>query len=388
MGTYFYWNPSKEIFILPFVNWPILWYSLFFAVGFIVGIFIFNYLLKRYLLNYPHFSNDDISHSDLLLKILKSPQNRQMGAISKKILNSIKDKEEKDLTNLEKFLVIRTFNNFIDDDSIKKLDGDIKFDKSQFIQPLRSKKRLFLEKMCYPCVITINHLSSLITDKFAICMLLATIVGARLGHLLFYEDFANYLSNPLEILKIWEGGLASHGAAVAIIIMVFLFSMYLQKKSHPISWLNLLDLVAVPTAFAAIFIRIGNFFNQEIVGIKSLLPWAIIFGNPADGSLVIPRHPVQLYEALFYALVFVILLYLSRKPKFFLKGGKLIGLFLFMIFSFRFFIEFYKVKQSVLLGHHSIILMGQYLSIPFIVLGIVLFYFDESKQKIKSLKDS
>jgi phosphatidylglycerol---prolipoprotein diacylglyceryl transferase len=388
VGTYFYWNPSKEIFILPFVNWPILWYSLFFAVGFIVGIFIFNYLLKRYLLNYPHFSNDDISHSDLLLKILKSPQNRQMGAISKKILNSIKDKEEKDLTNLEKFLVIRTFNNFIDDDSIKKLDGDIKFDKSQFIQPLRSKKRLFLEKMCYPCVITINHLSSLITDKFAICMLLATIVGARLGHLLFYEDFANYLSNPLEILKIWEGGLASHGAAVAIIIMVFLFSMYLQKKSHPISWLNLLDLVAVPTAFAAIFIRIGNFFNQEIVGIKSLLPWAIIFGNPADGSLVIPRHPVQLYEALFYALVFVILLYLSRKPKFFLKGGKLIGLFLFMIFSFRFFIEFYKVKQSVLLGHHSIILMGQYLSIPFIVLGIVLFYFDESKQKIKSLKDS
>jgi prolipoprotein diacylglyceryl transferase len=207
-------------------------------------------------------------------------------------------------------------------------------------------------------------------------MVFATIIGARLGHIIFYENFKNYLLNPLKIFKVWEGGLASHGAALFIIIFLYILSLKLKKEK--ITFINLLDLIAVPTAFAGFCIRIGNFFNQEIIGKKTTVFFAVVFGSPSNQAAIFPRHPAQLYEAFFYLLLFFFLFFLAYRSEIFLKKGKMIGYFLIFTFSFRFFIEFYKIQESVILKN-SFFLMGQYLSIPFILLGI---FFLLKKEKI------
>lgn len=212
----------------------------------------------------------------------------------------------------------------------------------------------------------------LIADRLTIYMVIGTIVGARLGHFLFYESPVVYLKHPLEIIQIWRGGLASHGAAVGIIFALILFSYRIRPLALGLSWVRLLDFVSVPTAFAAFCIRIGNFVNQEILGTPTHLPWAVIFGHPIDGSAPIPRHPVQLYEAFFYLAVFFLLWRLSFKPAFLTVQGKLIGLFLILVFSFRLLIEFFKIEQSQILSTSSFT-MGQILSIPAILLGIILY---------------
>lgn len=268
--SYFYWDPKPEIFILPVVHWPILWYGLLFALGFAVGFPLFVGTLTRYL-----------------------GKDQRATAV-------------------------------------------------------------------------------LIADRMTIYMVIGTIIGARLGHFLFYENPAIYLKHPLEIIQIWRGGLASHGAAVGIIFALMLFSYRARPIAMGLTWVRLLDLVSIPTAFAAFCIRIGNFVNQEILGTPTHLPWAVIFGHPADGSPPIPRHPVQLYEALFYLAVFFFLWRLSFKSAFLAAQGKLIGLFLILVFSFRLLIEFLKLEQSQLLSA-SLFTMGQILSIPVILLGIILY---------------
>ncbi len=211
-----------------------------------------------------------------------------------------------------------------------------------------------------------------ITDRLTLYMILGTIIGARLGHFLFYEHPQNYLSDPWEIFRIWEGGLASHGAAVGIILSLALFSYRLRSSEPSLTLLRLLDFVSVPTAFAACLIRIGNFINQEILGSPSSLPWAVQFGHPADRSLPIPRHPVQIYEALFYLCVFFLLWRLTFKKSFLHNQGRLIGLFLILVFGFRFLIEFIKTEQSHLLSSCPLT-MGQWLSIPAVIAGGALW---------------
>jgi len=197
-------------------------------------------------------------------------------------------------------------------------------------------------------------------DKLSITMIISTVVGARLGHCLFYEP-EYYLSNPIAILKIWEGGLASHGAAIAILIGLFLY----VRNQKDISLLWLLDRIVIVIPLAGALIRLGNFFNSEIYGIPTDVPWAVIFQKVDD----IPRHPVQLYESFSYLIIFIIL-YFTYKRKFTeLKPGFSFGLFLVSVFGARFFIEFFKSLQSNLeLGMP--IRMGQILSIPFIIIGI------------------
>jgi phosphatidylglycerol---prolipoprotein diacylglyceryl transferase len=213
----------------------------------------------------------------------------------------------------------------------------------------------------------------LITDRITLYMILGTVIGARLGHFLFYEHPADYLKDPFEIFRIWKGGLASHGAALGIIIALVLFSYRIRSIAPSLDWVRLLDFVCVPAALAGGCIRIGNFINQEILGTPANLPWAVVFGHPADRSLPIPRHPVQIYESLFYFLVFFILWRLSYKQSFLEARGKLIGLFLVLVFGFRFFIEFLKNEQSRLLNS-PVLNMGQILSIPVVIAGL-LFYF-------------
>jgi prolipoprotein diacylglyceryl transferase len=194
-------------------------------------------------------------------------------------------------------------------------------------------------------------------------MMLGTIIGARLGHCLFYEP-EYYLSHPLEILFIWKGGLASHGGSIGVLIAVWLY-----KRKHPDQgYIWLADRLSIAVAFTAACIRIGNFFNSEILGKPSDLPWAIVFKYAGE---TVPRHPAMLYEALSYLILtgLLLILYKVKEGK---KRGQMIGLMLFWIFTSRFFIEFYKENQ-VAFENELPLNMGQILSIPFIILGLLAF---------------
>lgn len=206
-------------------------------------------------------------------------------------------------------------------------------------------------------------------DELSMYMLISTVVGARLGHVLFYEP-ASYLAHPLDILKIWEGGLASHGAAIGIIFALYLFS---RKTRQPFLWV--IDRVVIVVALSGFFIRTGNLFNSEIYGNVTSLPWGFIFQHVGETS---PRHPTQIYEGLCYLGLFFFLLWYyfqkNGKP----RPGFLFGMFLVVLFSFRLLIEFIKEPQ-VNFENSMALNMGQLLSIPFIVAGIVIL---ARKQKI------
>lgn len=207
-------------------------------------------------------------------------------------------------------------------------------------------------------------------DKIFIYMVLGAVLGARLGHCLFYDP-AYYLSNPIEILKIWEGGLASHGGAVGMLIAMYVYA----KQTSDINFLWLLDRMTLVIALGAFFIRGGNFFNSEIIGIPTNIPWAIVFSRVDS----LPRHPAQLYEAAVYLSLFILLLFLYLKHREKLKPGFMMGLLMVIIFGSRFLIEFVKIPQE----HFTPILnlnMGQWLSIPVVVLGL---YFMFSKERVK-----
>jgi len=193
-------------------------------------------------------------------------------------------------------------------------------------------------------------------------MILGTVLGARLGHCFFYNP-AYYLANPLEILQVWKGGLASHGAAIGILLSLYLF----VKKHKEYDYLWILDRIVITVALGGFFIRMGNLFNSEIIGTPTNVPWAFVFAS-VDG---VPRHPAQLYEAIAYLIVFIFLLiyYFRKSGKF--KNGLLLGLFLILVFGFRFFIEFIKEDQTYF-EKGWLLNMGQLLSIPFVLLGFYL----------------
>jgi phosphatidylglycerol---prolipoprotein diacylglyceryl transferase len=190
---------------------------------------------------------------------------------------------------------------------------------------------------------------------------IGVVAGARLGHCLFYSP-EYYLTNPVEILKIWEGGLASHGAAAGILIALMLF----VRRTPGVSFFWVTDHVSIVIPLAAIFVRLGNFVNSEILGLPSDLPWAVVFERIDS----IPRHPVQLYEALAYSSIFAVMILLYRR-RLGAKSGQLTGAMLTMLFSARFFLEFFKTGQSTL-DPSLPITMGQVLSIPLVLFGIWL----------------
>lgn len=218
--------------------------------------------------------------------------------------------------------------------------------------------------------------AKVIAEKTIFYVLVGTIVGARLGDLLFYQGLSEVMRDPLHVFKVWEGGLASHGGALGILTATLLLARKLR-----ISFLHLLDLIVIPTGFVAACIRVGNFFNQEILGKPTTLPWAVVFGHPADGSEPLPRHPVQLYEAFFYLILFITTWFVWKQVPAMRREGRMVGVFLILVFIFRFFIEFLKEEQSALVSG-SYLTMGQWLSIPFVLLGIYLLLRKNSKRKI------
>ena len=218
-----------------------------------------------------------------------------------------------------------------------------------------------------------ENISQEVLDKVTIYVAVGTILGARLGHCFFYEP-SYYLSNPSEILKIWHGGLASHGAAIGIILALWLFSRNIKK---PFLWI--LDRVAVVVALAGFFIRMGNLMNSEIYGIQTSLPWGFIFERNGE---TIPKHPTQIYEALAYLLIFILLylIYLRKKGQ--TQNGLLFSLFLILVFSARFFIEFLKEDQVGFEAGMNLN-MGQLLSIPLVLIGVIIWIvISRQKEKI------
>jgi prolipoprotein diacylglyceryl transferase len=199
-------------------------------------------------------------------------------------------------------------------------------------------------------------------DQLSMYMLIATVVGARLGHVLFYEPAA-YLAHPLDILKIWQGGLASHGAAIGIIAALYLFS---RKTRQPFFWV--IDRIVIVVALSGFFIRTGNLFNSEIYGNVTDLPWGFIFERAGE---TLPRHPTQIYEGLCYLILFFFLLWYYYKKDGKPRPGYLFGIFLIVVFGFRFIVEFIKEPQ-VEFETAMTLNMGQWLSIPLVIAGIVI----------------
>lgn len=221
----------------------------------------------------------------------------------------------------------------------------------------------------------LKALATLLTDRLALLVILGTVIGARLGHVFFYE-WSNYREHLLDIFKIWEGGLASHGAAVGILLALIIFVIWNRKSAPEMTFLVVLDAIVIPSALVGTFIRIGNFINQEILGKPTELPWGVIFKHPLNGGIPgIPLHPVQLYEAFFYLLVFGLLFWLWKRMPTKLGSGFFAGLFFLLIFGFRFFIEYLKLPQSTLIDESKLGNMGQLLSVPFIVVGIFLIIY-------------
>jgi len=200
-------------------------------------------------------------------------------------------------------------------------------------------------------------------ESLFIYLIVATVVGARLGHVLFY-GWDYYSQHPIEILFVWQGGLASHGGVLGIIIAMIIWSRNVSKRS--ILWV--LDRVVVPSIFVGALIRFGNLMNSEIYGMQTSLPWGFIFERNHE---TVAKHPTQIYESLSYLLTFGVLLYMYWKTKAKDYQGMLVGVFFIMVFTARFLVEFIKEDQEAFEATMSLN-MGQWLSIPFILAGITL----------------
>ncbi len=254
-----------------------------------------------------------------------------------------------------------------------------------------------------------------ITEKFLFWGVVAVLLGSRFGHCFFYEP-AKYLRNPIEIFFIWKGGLASHGATIGLILCLVLYA-----KKYKFSSLELMDRFAMPTTMGALFVRLGNFMNSEIVGREWTGPWALRFprytsinqssleqmraslrGVPYKAlgqelgfvAQPLPRHPSQLYEALGALIIFLLILLVDWRMKEKRPRGLLAGMFLLGYFSFRFVVEFFKefqvenflkmvpdpVNRVIHVQHTAGLTMGQWLSIPFACLGLGLIIFAFKKK--------
>ena len=212
-------------------------------------------------------------------------------------------------------------------------------------------------------------------DKLFIYVIIATIIGARLGHCLFY-GWDYYSANPIEIFKVWEGGLASHGGAIGIIIAILIYS---RRVTH-LNPLWTFDRLVIPVALVGALIRTGNLMNHEIYGHATTLPWGFRFIENlhswrmgAEPLFSQPSHPTQIYEALCYLVLFFILMYMFWKRNAGERQGLIFGVFLVGTFLSRFLIEFVKNDQEDFEAG-MLLNMGQLLSIPFILAGIYLIY--------------
>ncbi len=227
-------------------------------------------------------------------------------------------------------------------------------------------------------------------DKQFMYVVIGTIIGARLGHCFFYEwhelrepitflgikfnYFNPYLQEPLRLIKVWEGGLASHGGAIGILIAMILYSRNITKKG--VLWG--LDRLVIGATITGAMIRLGNLMNSEIYGGTTSLPWGFIFERNGE---TLPKHPTQIYEVIYCLVTFGILWWLYWKKEAYKKTGLLVGVSLIGVFVPRFLLEFIKNNQEAF-ESKFFLNMGQILSLPFIILGVI-FIINSFKSKNK-----
>ncbi len=210
-------------------------------------------------------------------------------------------------------------------------------------------------------------------DALLLYLIAGTTIGPRLGHFLFYEPEI-YLRNPIRILYIWEGGLASHGGTIGNLISLWIFC---KRYGYDIRWL--IDRISIPTALTSCFIRVGNLMNSEILGKPTDGSWGVVFRRFDQ----IPRHPAMLYESFCYFLTFMLMRYLYYKTDWPWYKGRMWGLFFVCIFGTRMLVELFKENQ-VGFEQGMTLNMGQLLSIPFVLFGLLLMYLSRN-QKIEPI---
>ena len=209
-------------------------------------------------------------------------------------------------------------------------------------------------------------------DPLLYTMLISVIVGARLGHCIFYDPqyYFGSWQGFLEVFQPWKGGLASHGGAIGIILgLLWYTNKYGKKEGFDFFWLA--DRIVLVVCFAGACIRLGNFFNSEIIGYNTTLPWGIVFDRTGDPN---PKHPTMLYEALTYLTMGVVMIWLYRKKLDKLYRGELFGIFLTFCFGMRGLLEFTKAQSVTVFTIGDVVInMGHLLSFPFAIAGIAFW---------------
>lgn len=351
------WDPDSIFFVIPYVQLPVTWYGALFAFGFFLAYHIFIHMFRIFLALSNELTTGDINFSAMEgKKKLQALKSKSASELREMLMTTLPDRE-KSLSGLQKRLlkIAETWRGSAQKEALSH--------------------RMQWESVYPEVFIPLAERAKLFAEKGLLYIIIATVLGARLGHILFYENPVEYLKNPLAILKTWEGGLASHGGIAAILLAVWIFTRKTQKIYPEFTFVKFMDFIAIPILFVCGMIRIGNFFNQEILGTESTSAWAVVFQHPADGSMPLPRHPVQLYESAFYFFWFAALYILWRRGQEKLGLGKITGLAIAGSFAFRFFIEYVKLEQSVWMpDFSSSLLMGQVLSVPMVIIGL-LFYF-------------
>jgi prolipoprotein diacylglyceryl transferase len=232
-------------------------------------------------------------------------------------------------------------------------------------------------------------------DKLFMYTVIGAVAGARLGHCFFYEwklmenpveilginfKYGNYyFSHPWELVYIWQGGLASHGGALGILIAMIIFNKKISKKG--INWI--FDRLLIGVALCGASIRFGNLMNSEIYGSPTDLPWGFVFVTAGEN---VPMHPTQIYEIIYCLITFAVLYWMYWKKEAYKNNGLIFGTFLMGVFGTRFVIEFIKNDQEVFESYLPLN-MGQILSLPLIITGIVLLirsYKQAQESKIKA----
>ena len=360
---WFYWDPPREAFTLPFIHHPVVWYGVLFVTGFILTYFILNPIFTRFLIQINHLSHLDIISWPKLIEILRTSSSPLISQLTTQLNPPTKQQLK------------QTSHPLI----TPQLQKTILDELNRFLQSgLTSRDEL--QQTLGSSLATPKQTAYLLTDRLSWFAVIGTIIGARLGAVFFY-DWPYFSQHPLEIFKVWHGGLASHGGVIGVMLALFFYVKYIQRWIPQLTFLRLLDFVAIPSALTACFIRLGNFMNQEIVGTPTSLPWAVLFGHPSENVTMVPRHPVQLYEAGAYFITFFILWTLWKNHCLDEKPGALAGLMFIFIFGSRLILEFWKSTQESIINS-SFLQMGQILSIPFIFLGLLLFWRTQSAKRL------
>ena len=217
-------------------------------------------------------------------------------------------------------------------------------------------------------------------DPLLYTMLICVVVGARLGHCIFYDPqyYFGTWQGFLEVFQPWKGGLASHGAAIGIILgLIWYANKYGKKQNIDFYWLA--DRLVVIVCFAGACIRLGNFFNSEIYGYHTNLPWGVVFERTGDP---LPKHPTMLYEALCYVILGIVLLYLYHHKTDKIYRGEFLGIFLTFCFGCRGLLEFTKAPSVILFTIGDVVInMGHILSIPFVIAGISIWVWAHKRRR-------